>query len=234
MYNKKIVYKDSKLNVFCDKKEYLDKAMQILVEKRKLIEDYITNHPKFLETLEPLKINDDDPPIIKAMKKAATSAGVGPMATVAGTLAETLAKVIIKLGSRNAIVDNGGDLYVITDQEITIGLFSGKYANLGFKIKGEMSICSSSKMGHSLSLGDCDLATIFSIDGSLADACATACANMVKNKSDIKKALDWVNEIKGIKGAIIIKDSDIGMIGDVPELIKVKEVNDKITIHPMH
>jgi len=52
-------------------------------------------------------------------------------------------------------------------------------------------------MGHSLSFGAADSATIFADTGALADAAATYAGNMIKSGEDIEKALDAVMGIDG-------------------------------------
>ena len=53
-----------------------------------------------------------------------------------------------------------------------------------------LSVCScSGRLGHSLSFGDCDLATVVAADAALADACTTLAANLVKSEADLDGAL---------------------------------------------
>ena len=66
-----------------------------------------------------------------------------------------------------------------------------------------LAICSSSgTMGHSLSLGRCDLATVFARDASLADAAATLAGNLVSREEDLEPAVNRVLAIEGIQGCL--------------------------------
>ncbi len=79
-----------------------------------------------------------------------------------------------------AIVENGGDIWIASPSAVTVGLYAGEHplsGRLALRIPPErlpVSVCSSSgRFGHSLSFGDCDLATVVARDGALADAAAT-------------------------------------------------------------
>jgi len=78
-------------------------------------------------------------------------------------------------------------------------------------------------MGNSLSLGNCDLATVTSKDASLADAAATLACNLVKKQGDIDKVLKRISGIPGIEGVLLVKGDKIGMAGDLPKLVKHKD-----------
>ncbi|MHC4758913.1 MAG: hypothetical protein ACYTE8_09660 [Planctomycetota bacterium] len=77
-------------------------------------------------------------------------------------------------------------------------------------------------MGHSKSLGQCDLATVVARDAALADAAATQSANMVRTVEDMDPTLERINAIEGVEGVIIVKDDRIGLAGQLPPLVKVQ------------
>jgi ApbE superfamily uncharacterized protein (UPF0280 family) len=124
---------------------------------------------------------------------------------------------------------------------LVMGLYAGDSplsGKLAFRIDPDrtpLGVCSSSgTMGHSLSLGRCDLATVFSVDTALADAAATLAANLVRTEADIQSALDRVGAIPGILGVLIIKGDKLGMTGGLPPLVKLQDPHfvDKITRDP--
>ncbi|MBU0628187.1 MAG: UPF0280 family protein [Nanoarchaeota archaeon] len=238
MYLEEIIYKNSRIKILIDKKELVSKAYDELIDQRTILENYIKKDPYFLSALSPYKIKKDAPKIAKLMSEGAKIAKVGPMAAVAGTLSEFIVKKLIKEGAKTAIAENGGDIFAVTDKEITIGLFSGQNKiaeKLAFKLNKNntpLSICSSSsKLGHSLSFGKCDLATVFSKKSYIADAVSTAVGNKVKEIKDIEPTLNWAIKLKGVQGVIIVKDHKIGMIGNIPKLLlsKDQKLKNKIT-----
>jgi ApbE superfamily uncharacterized protein (UPF0280 family) len=163
------------------------------------------------------------------MAQAARLVGVGPMAAVAGAMAQCAAQAALDASDQEVIVENGGDIYLRAAEPVLIALGTGtvELANrLAFSLKPNdtpISICSSSgQMGHSKSLGQCDLATVVARDAALADAAATQSANMVRTVEDMDPTLERINAIEGVEGVIIVKDDRIGLAGQLPPLVKVQ------------
>lgn len=79
---------------------------------------------------------------------------------------------------------------------------------------GECGICTSSgTVGHSLSFGKADAAVVISKDVVIADAAATATANVVKSKKDMERGLNAAMSIPGVEGVVIIIEDKIGAYG---------------------
>jgi len=215
-----------------------DVIVSEIIRQRRILSEYIKRLPSFLSSLVPVHPLEDAPEIAVRMHAAADMTGVGPMAAVAGTTAQMAAEAALAAGAREAVVENGGDIYLASSRQIIIGLYAGNNplsGKLGFAVSSDdmpLAICSSSsRMGHSLSLGDCDLACVVSADAALADAAATLAANLVTRPADIDSALECVSGIKGIKGVLIVKDDRVGMVGTLPELVRHNDpaFYDKIT-----
>ncbi len=204
-----------------------DAVTEEVVRQRRILEDYIRRHPAFGTSFEPVELLPDAPEVAQRMARAARSVGVGPMAAVAGAMAELAAQAGLRAGAAEAIVDNGGDVFVRATSPVVIGLHTGtaKLADrLAFSLRPEdtpISICSSSgRMGHSTSLGQCDLATVVARDGALADAAATQAANLVRTAGDVDAALERIMAIDGIDGLVVVKDDRIGLAGHLPSVVK--------------
>lgn len=197
-------------------------TLKLLLKTRASLEAYIEHQPAFLTSLEPLAVGTDAPLIVRAMAEAAQKAGVGPMAAVAGAIAEHVGRGLLHL-SREVIVENGGDVFVKTQKPRSIGVYAGDASpfsgRLALRIEPEetpLGICTSAgTVGHSLSLGKCDAAVVLSPSAALADAAATAVGNIVQTGDDIPKAIDLARAIEGSKGVVIIKGDRIGAWGDV-------------------
>ena len=70
-------------------------ALQITQKHRASIEQYIMRHPEFLTALSPLPVDDHAPEIVKEMLLAAQTVSLGPMAAVAGAVAEWVGKELL-------------------------------------------------------------------------------------------------------------------------------------------
>lgn len=224
---KTFTYKEAVFRICCDAFEAVTAE---IVRQRQVLEDYIAAHPEFGTAFKPISLLPHAPPSAQQMAHAADCVGTGPMAAVAGTMAQLAAQAGIDAGADEVIVENGGDIYLQTKEPVVIGLYPGAgelAGKLGFSLKAEdtpTSICSSSgKMGHSTSLGQCDLATVVSKDAALADAAATQAANLVRSVNDVESALNRIAAIKGVDGVLIVKDEHLGMAGKLPPLVKIHD-----------
>ena len=222
---REFTHKEAVFRICCEAFEVVTAE---IVRQRKILEDYLDRHPEFKAAFEPVALLADAPPSAQQMALAADRVGTGPMAAVAGTMAQLAAKAGIKAGADEVIVENGGDIYLQTKESVVIGLYPGAgelAGQLGFSLKAEdtpISICSSSgKMGHSRSLGQCDLATVVSKDAALADAAATQAANGVQAAEDVEPTLNRIAAIDGVDGVLIVKDEQFGMAGRLPPLAKI-------------
>ncbi len=203
-------------------------AVKAVLECRGYIESYIHRHPEFLTSLVPVEILFPAPKIIMAMAKAAEKAKVGPMAAVAGAVAEFTCRKLLQY-SKEVIVENGGDISMKIDREITFAVFAGKSPlsmKTGIRLdnrKHPFALCTSSgTIGHSKSFGTADAVSVIADSCALADAAATAIGNLIKKESDMEKAINIGKTIRGVKGIVIIKNKTLGAWGDL-ELVQLKK-----------
>jgi ApbE superfamily uncharacterized protein (UPF0280 family) len=197
-----------------------------VLKYRHQIETYIAVKPGFQKSLFPLGDDPYAPKIVQEMIQSSRLAHVGPMAAVAGAMAESVSKDLLRL-SKEVIVENGGDIYLTTSRERTIGIYAGDSPlslKIGIVIKPEetpLGVCTSSgTVGHSLSFGKANAVCILSKSAALADAAATAVGNVIKEKKDIELGLEKGKEITGVLGTLIIIEDKVGVWGDI-KLIQI-------------
>jgi ApbE superfamily uncharacterized protein (UPF0280 family) len=197
------------------------KARRIVQKYRRQLEEYIKQHPDFMKSIKPLPTPAKAPRIVRDMAEAGQNAGVGPMAAVAGAVAEYVGKELLEF-SPEIIVENGGDIFLKIKRKRVIGIYAGSSpltGKLGLEIRPQdtpMGICTSSgTVGHSLSYGNADAVVATSDSAVLADAAATSICNRVKTPDDINPAIEYGRSISGLRGIIIIIGNNIGVWGDV-------------------
>jgi len=197
------------------------KAHQLVVKYRRMLEEYIERHPSFITSLEPVAVASDAPPLVTEMAEAAEKAGVGPMAAVAGAIAEAVGSELAVL-SPEVIVENGGDIYIKSSGKRLIGIYAGKSpltGRVGLEIEGKdtpLGVCTSSgTVGHSLSYGQADAVIVLSPSTALADAAATAIGNRIHQPKDIPGGIEFARSIKGLRGVVIIQGEQLGVWGEV-------------------
>jgi ApbE superfamily uncharacterized protein (UPF0280 family) len=196
-------------------------AIEAVIKYRTQLEEYIERHPLFLHSLQPYAVEEDAPDIVKDMARAAGMVGVGPMAAVAGAIAEAVGRDLL-VYSPEVIVENGGDIFIRISQASLIGVYAGESTFTGkiaLEINPEqtpLGICTSSgTVGHSLSLGAADAVIVLSHSTAMADAAATAIGNKVTADGDIDLVIEQVKAMPELVGTVIIKGDRMGMWGDV-------------------
>ena len=197
------------------------KALKLVLKYRDQLKRYIERHPTFLTSLTPLPVGDDASLIVKSMSASAEKVGVGPMAAVAGAIAEFVGIELLEF-SPEIIIENGGDIFLKSLEKRVVGIYAGKSpltGKIGIEINGEdtpLGICTSSgTVGHSLSFGNADAVVVLSPSATLADAAATAIGNMIKQPNDIPRGIEFTKGIEGLKGLLIIINDKVGFWGEV-------------------
>jgi hypothetical protein len=216
-----VVVKETDLYIRA-RKNYKEKAFEIVQRQRAALENYIARHPGFLTALVPFPVSADAPAIARSMEEAAEKVNVGPMAAVAGAFAEFVGKDLLKFSSE-IIVENGGDIFLKTAKSRMVGVYAGENSPLTGKIalkiepaNTPLGICTSSgTVGHSLSFGKSDAVVVLAPSAALADAAATAIGNIVKAETDIEIALEFARGVSGLVGVAVIINDKMGVWGKV-------------------
>ena len=201
-------------------------AHEAIITFRRQIEEYIKGNPAFQTSLAPLPADPRAPKIVKAMLDASQKTGVGPMAGVAGAMAEFVGTALHPR-TPEVVVENGGDIFMQISTERKIGVFAGESPlnmRVGIRVPPErtpVGICTSSAtVGHSQSFGRADAVCVISPSTALADAAATALGNRVQGQGDIEQVLEEGQRITGVEGIVIIVGDTMGAWGEY-ELVKL-------------
>jgi ApbE superfamily uncharacterized protein (UPF0280 family) len=118
------VVRETDLLVRADKP--LETETKDLILKHRIpLERYLERHPEFVHAMVPWPLDKLAPPIVKTMIAAGENVGVGPMAAVAGAIAEYVGRDLL-VHSKDVIVENGGDVFIRTCFPLVAGIFAGK------------------------------------------------------------------------------------------------------------
>lgn len=198
-------------------------ATELVLQYRAQVEGYLRRTPDFLRSLLPLPLDPLAPPVVKKMLAAGHIAGVGPMAAVAGAMAEAVGQQLLaQYGLAEIVVENGGDIFLRRREDCLVGIFAGQSAlsqRVAIRIKAEhmpLGICTSSAtVGPSLSLGQADAVTVLAADTALADAAATCLGNATHSGRDLQRVLALAQTIPGLLGVVVIIDNRLGAWGEI-------------------
>lgn len=217
--------KETIVTIQADTSSHIEVAREAIRVHRMELESYISSDQFFRSTLEAYDLDGDFPEVVKRMVEAGNAMGIGPMSAVAGTISALAVEAMVNAGASFAMVDNGGDIAIINDRPVLMGIYAGNspLKDLGFVIEPRDTItgvCTSSgSVGPSISFGMADAAVVFSDNVSLADSAATALGNNTElGKEAVELSFDVVKDVTGIKGAIVIQGEYMGFWGDVPEI----------------
>jgi len=224
-----VVVQESDIAVQADK-PLQHETKELVLKYRGHIESYIRRHPAFGKSMVPWHEHSPAPLIIQDMILAGKTADVGPMAAVAGAIAEYVGKDLLAY-TDEVVIENGGDIFMKLNSPVTIGIYAGNSPfsmKLGIRFDPEgvpFAACTSSgTIGHSISYGKSDAVCIISRSGALADAAATAIANRIQSKSDIPGVVTKCKKIDGILGAVAIMGDQVGLWGNI-EIVSLKGIS---------
>lgn len=196
-------------------------ATRAILKYRSSLEHYIAGHPDFLTSLEPVPVPETAPGIVRDMADAARQVGVGPMAAVAGAIAERVGRDLMRFSSE-VVVENGGDIFIKATRKMLVGVYAGDSpftGNIALEIEPDetpLAVCTSSgTVGHSLSYGNADAVIVLSASAALADAAATAIGNLIAEGDDIPTGIAFARNVEGLKGVVIIVGERLGVWGEV-------------------
>jgi ApbE superfamily uncharacterized protein (UPF0280 family) len=233
LYEYGLIINESKIHIISDNEKAILEAVKEIKRHREELVNYIKEHPEFQLAFKPLKVFHETPTIVKTMMEVSEIADVGPMAAVAGTLADLGLEALLRNGAKTALVEDGGEIAAFASQPLLISILSanqdvsGKFGFLITKEECPIGIAtSSSKTGHAISFGEADSVTVVANSASLADASATSICNSVKG-ADIQKSIELGIErskaIKEIRGIVITREGYVGIAGKLPKIVKIKE-----------
>jgi ApbE superfamily uncharacterized protein (UPF0280 family) len=225
-------FRESNILFQSDRADAIDAAIEEIKHNRLELETYIKLHPYFAEALQPILVDPMSPLIVRRMAEATAKADVGPMAAVAGALADLAVGAMIRAGALVSIVEDGGEISAVSAEPFTVGLYAGQNAldhSLGFRVNP--SDCpigiatSSATVSHAISFGEADAATIFADNATLADAAATAACNAVignDTAKSIELGLETAKKLPFVRGALIVRGNSVGSVGWVPNLVQIE------------
>jgi ApbE superfamily uncharacterized protein (UPF0280 family) len=232
MIRRRLQIRETIATILADDEPAIEKAREGIIRARQELEHYVAVDPFFVSTLEPYPVRTGIRTVDR-MAEAGVRAGVGPMAAVAGAIAGAGLEAMLESGAGFGVIDNGGDIALFSDRELTIGLHAGNSpvsGCQGFAIGADreiLGICTSSAtVGPSLSFGSADAVTVFARNPALADAWATAICNEVTQQDTSVLNRLSPGEVRGV---FVVIGEWTCRWGEVPPMVWTRESKDLIT-----
>lgn len=222
-------FKETRLSIVTDRADAAERCWMEALRQRIKLESYLRIDPVFALSLDPVEVKPQTPEVVKRMASTGFLAGVGPMASVAGVIADMALEEGLKTGPGILSVENGGEVAIAAlTGPVSVGVYTGveEITGFGFRIQPQDTPLgigsSSSKLGAGVSFGEADLVTVFAENAGLADAAATAVCNVVRGEAQdaVRRALEKALSINGVRGCIVVYRGLIGFKGWIPEVVK--------------
>ena len=229
LFKENFSLKETQCTILSDRQQAIQAAIESIKRNRQELELYVRANPEFLYTLTPIAV-PEKPLVVNLMAIAAQKAAVGPMAAVAGALADLAIEDMKREGCQVAVVEDGGEIAAVSNRPIDVAVAAGEEPlskRFGFRI-AEFPIgaaTSSGRFSHALSFGDSEAAIVFCKDATLADAAATAVGNVVKGEdaqAGIQVGIKRGLSIEGVDGVLILYKGQVGTAGKIPQIIKIE------------
>jgi len=230
LFKERFALKESQCTIISDKQQAIKAAIESIKRNYQELELYVKVNPKFLYTLTPI-VAPEKPLVARLMTLVAEKADVGPMAAVAGAIADLAVKDMTYEGCEVAVVEDGGEISAVSNRSVDVAIAAGEEPlskRFGFRL-AEFPIgvaTSSGRFSHALSFGDAETATVFCKNAALADAAATAVGNIVKGEdaqAGIQAGINRGLSIEGVEGVLIIYKGQVGTAGKIPQMIKIEK-----------
>ncbi len=207
------------------KKNLKSEIKNELIKQREILKNYIRENPEFLYSFSPVPTQSKEE-IIKLMSESSFLTKTGPMASVAGAIAEIIGEKFLNL-SDEIIIENGGDIFARMKRDFIVGIYAGDSPfsmKVGIKLKKRERpygiATSSGTIGHSFSFGDADAVCIVSPSATFSDGAATYFGNLIKGKIDKDAVIKELKEFPFIEGILIIREKEIFLWGDI-EIVSI-------------
>jgi ApbE superfamily uncharacterized protein (UPF0280 family) len=212
--------RESDLLILCDR-ALPAQAERFLRDIREEIENHIADDHGFVQALQPYPVGSTASPRVRQMAQAGRYWGVGPMAAVAGAVAQAVGEHLLSEAA-TVIVENGGDIFVQASRKVRFALYAGAHSPFSDRVaftlnaRDGLGVCTSSgTVGPSLSFGKADAVVAIAPDAAFADAAATALANRIDGPKDVQKVIDEAAERRDLTGLVACCGDQLGLWGEL-------------------
>ena len=197
-------------------------ATQAVLRLRRELENYMAAVPEFLTSFSPLPEDPEAPIIVRSMLTAGAEYDVGPMAAVAGAVAQEVGRELLA-HTPEVIVENGGDIFLMMSRPVRLGRYAGPDSPFTGKSVLKLNcagqsrgVCTSSAtVGPSVSFGRADAVVTIADSAALADAAATAIANRIHTEDDLNDVLQAERKKGRLLGCVAVIGEHLGAYGDI-------------------
>jgi uncharacterized protein len=181
------------------------------------LQSYSIRNPDFRTSKRPLRLTEDAPAALRRMADVAAHAGVGPMFTFQGALAEFVGTALARTQDE-VLVSSGGDHFVIAKRRARLHVHPGIGGSaISVVVKPELGpqgIYTTTGRQY-LPTDTGDGVVIVASSSILADAAAAGALAILSKPNSLRAALTYFRRLGGVHGAMVVRGDRVGLAGNL-------------------
>ncbi|HWD71480.1 MAG TPA: hypothetical protein VG779_03040 [Actinomycetota bacterium] len=199
-----------------------DQARIVALKHWEQLEAYVAGHSSFKTSFVPQPVGPGAPPVVRAMGDAAEAAGVGPMVTLPGAMAEAIARDLSSQ-VREIVVSTEGDTFSVHRRAQTFVVeppMGAGRPGVGVRIQPGRPFAFYASTGRTRTnpgIGHARVVAVLAEHGAVADAAASAIGMAMLHPSHVARALAAAVRLEGLglRGVVILAESQVGVWGEM-------------------
>ncbi len=197
-----------------------DHARIVALRHWEQLEAYLAGNSSFKTSFVPIQVGVGAPAVVRAMGAAAEAAGVGPMLTLPGAMAEAVARDL-SAHAKGVVVSTEGDTFAMHRRAQTFMVeppMGAGRPGIGVRIDagGPFAFYASTGRTHiNPGIGHARVVAVLADHGAVADAAASAIGMAMLKPTHVDRALAATLRLvgHGLRGVVILAESQIGLWG---------------------
>jgi ApbE superfamily uncharacterized protein (UPF0280 family) len=194
--------------------EYAEESRAAALSFWEQLQSYALRDPAFRESKRAIAVPDDAPDIVREMVSAAADAGVGPMFTFQGAVTDEVGRFLSRAMSE-VTVTCGGDYYIVTRKRMKLSVKRRGGEPISVVVlPDKQGVGVSTTLGRGHGEGPDGLAVLAN-SCMLADAAAAGVQALLPKEDGFRKALQYLQQVRGVDGGVVVVGERIGVAGAV-------------------
>jgi ApbE superfamily uncharacterized protein (UPF0280 family) len=194
--------------------EYAEESRAAALSFWEQLQSYALRDPAFRESKRAIAVPDDAPDIVREMVSAAADAGVGPMFTFQGAVTDEVGRFLSRAMSE-VTVTCGGDYFIVTRKRMKLSVKRRGGEPISVVVlPDKQGVGVSTTLGRGHGEGPDGLAVLAN-SCMLADAAAAGVQALLPKEDGFRKALQYLQQVRGVDGGVVVVGDRIGVAGAV-------------------
>ena len=182
------------------------------------LQSYGIRDRAFRTSKRPVVVPEDAPALIREMAEAARTAGVGPAYASQGAITDHVGRFLAQRSSE-VLVSNGGDYFVLARKRSRLSVppvADPDGQTLAVVIRPERGAHGIfTNVGRAQVEHEADGLVVVASSCMLASSAAAATNIILRRSGSMGRALDYLQRVPGVFGAIVLQGRDVGVAGSL-------------------